>query len=109
MTYETEAELREENISLRDVIADLTGAVEPPIDGLSDMPSRLYRTLESANGHVVRHGSILTALYGARRARFQSTAVIHAYTQLIRKRRPDLGWRIKPVRGIGLRLEPDNG
>ena len=104
--YETEADLREENTYLRDIVTALTGGGESPIDGLTLLPSRIVRTLEKANGRSLRNGTIRDVIYFDRPNGSPGDHIIPAYIYIIRRDRPDIGKRLHNDKGYGYRLVP---
>ena len=108
-TYATEAELREENTYLRDIVANLTGGGKPPIDGLTRLPSRIVRTLEKASGRFLRNSTIIDAIYWDRPNGSPGGHIIPAYVYIIRRDRPDIGKRLQNKPGYGYRLEAGDG
>jgi DNA-binding response OmpR family regulator len=97
---DTVEDLREENVYLREVISELTGGAEPPFEGLTKCLSRVVHTLKNAGGRPLTHAAISDALYWDKPDLPQSRAIV-VFVHRIRKRRPDLGERIRLVRGHG--------
>lgn len=97
---DTVEDLREENIYLRGMISELTGETEAPFEGLTKCLSRVVHTLQNAGGRPLTSAAISDAVYWDRPDLPQSRAIV-VFIHRIRKRRPDLGERIKRISGHG--------
>ncbi len=107
MTYETLEDLREENTYLREIVAGLTGAGEPPLEGLTKMQSRIVRTLEQANGRILSRDAIIDANYWDHPNDIPQVKIIDVMLHKIRKNRPDIGARLINIWGYGFMIEPE--
>ncbi len=105
MTYETEAELREEVHHLSGIIAGARGDDEQPIEGLPENPATLVHILEFAQGRYVKVPAIMNMMYWDRVVPPDDSTVRNLVFR-IRKLRPDIGDRIESKSCYGYRLVP---
>ncbi len=102
MTYETEAELREEVRHLGKIITGALGDDEQPIERLNKKQAQLVHALEFADGKFVLIDAIIALIYWDRLA--PNPSAIRILIHHIRARRPDIGDRIESKTGYGYRL-----
>ncbi len=107
MTYETEAELREEVTHLGEIIAGFVGLDRPKVEGLTPMESRIVRALEQAGGRTLGKDVLMNALYFDRHGKDEpEDKIVPVFLCHIGKKRPDIGSRILNSYGIGWCLVP---
>ena len=90
----------DENAYLRDIIANLTGSSEEPIDGLTRMQSRLVRTLQAAHGRILSRDLIIDGIHWDKIDQ-PYPQIVRVMIHKIKHRRPDIGAHILNVWGYG--------